>query len=80
MYGYIEPRPIEGTTGMAILRAVVAGERDPRQMAKLRDPHCRKERGRDRRVDERALAGRSSIQLVAGSADVRLDSGTDCRL
>ncbi len=33
---------IEGTTGMAILRAIVAGERDPRQLAKLRDPHCHK--------------------------------------
>ena len=27
---------------MAIIRAIVAGQRDPRQLAKLRDPHCRK--------------------------------------
>lgn len=33
---------IEGTTGMAILRAIVAGERDPQQLAQLRDRHCRK--------------------------------------
>jgi transposase len=33
---------IEGTTGMAIVRAIVGGERDARQLAKLRDPHCRK--------------------------------------
>lgn len=33
---------IEGMTGMAIVRAIVAGERDARQLAKLRDPHCRK--------------------------------------
>jgi transposase len=33
---------ISGTTGMAILRAIVAGERDPRVLAKLRDPRCSK--------------------------------------
>jgi transposase len=33
---------IDGVTGMAIIRAIVAGQRDPRQLAKLRDPRCRK--------------------------------------
>src|SRR2546426_2998763 len=33
---------IDGTTGMAILRAIVAGERDPVKLAKHRDPRCRK--------------------------------------
>jgi transposase len=33
---------IDGTTGMAILRAIVAGERDPGTLAKFRDPHCKK--------------------------------------
>src|SRR6266849_1116617 len=33
---------IDGVTGMAIVRAIVAGERDARKLAKLRDPHCRK--------------------------------------
>jgi len=33
---------IDGVTGMAILRAIANGERDPRQLAKLRDPRCRK--------------------------------------
>lgn len=32
---------ITGTTGMAIIRAVVAGERDPAVLAAHRDPHCR---------------------------------------
>jgi len=32
---------IDGATGMAILRAIVGGERDARQLAKLRDPRCR---------------------------------------
>src|SRR5580700_5559439 len=33
---------IDGVTGMAIVRAIVAGERDPHQLAKLRDPRCSK--------------------------------------
>jgi transposase len=33
---------IDGATGMAIVRAIVAGERDPVKLAKFRDPHCRK--------------------------------------
>ena len=33
---------INGLTGMAILRAIVAGERDPRQLAKFRHPNCHK--------------------------------------
>lgn len=32
---------LDGATGLAILRAIVAGERDPRQLATLRDPRCR---------------------------------------
>jgi transposase len=33
---------LDGTTGMAIIRAIVAGQRDPAQLAKLRDPRCQK--------------------------------------
>jgi len=33
---------ITGVTGMAIIRAIVNGERDPRALARLRDPRCRK--------------------------------------
>lgn len=32
----------QGVTGMAILRAIVAGERDPRKLAALRDRGCQK--------------------------------------
>lgn len=32
---------IMGATGQAILRAIVAGERDPVVLAKLRNPACR---------------------------------------
>jgi len=33
---------ITGVTGMAIIRAIVNGERDPRTLAKMRDRRCRK--------------------------------------
>lgn len=33
---------IDGTTGMTILRAIVAGERDPVKLAKFRDARCQK--------------------------------------
>ena len=32
---------LSGATGMKIVRAIVAGERDPRKLARLRDPRCR---------------------------------------
>lgn len=32
---------ITGTTGMKIIRAIVAGERDPRALAKMRDVRCK---------------------------------------
>jgi transposase len=32
---------IEGKTGMSIIRAIIAGERDADALAKLRDPRCR---------------------------------------
>lgn len=33
---------LSGTTGMAIVRAIVAGERRPEVLAELRDPRCKK--------------------------------------
>jgi len=33
---------LDGTTGMAILRAIVEGERDPQKLARLRDRRCHK--------------------------------------
>lgn len=35
-------KEIDGVTGMAIMRAIVKGERDPKKLAKFRDPHCKK--------------------------------------
>lgn len=40
---------ITGMTGLAIIRAILAGERDAQQLAKLRDKRCRN--------DERTIAG-----------------------
>jgi transposase len=31
---------ITGVTGMAILKAILAGERDPQRLAQRRNPHC----------------------------------------
>jgi hypothetical protein len=33
---------LDGVTGMAIVRAIAEGERDARELAKLRDRRCRK--------------------------------------
>lgn len=33
---------ITGTTGMNIIRSILSGERDPKKLAKHRDPHCKK--------------------------------------
>ncbi len=32
---------VTGKTGMMIIRAIVAGERNPKKLAMLRDPHCK---------------------------------------
>lgn len=32
---------ITGLTGMKIVRAIVAGERNPKTLAKMRDPRCK---------------------------------------
>lgn len=34
---------ITGATGMRIIRAILAGERDPRKLAAMRDPACKKD-------------------------------------
>lgn len=34
-------KDLQGATGMAMIRAIVAGQRDPVELAKLRDPGCR---------------------------------------
>ena len=36
-------RDLTGATGMAIITAIVAGERDPQHLATRRNPHCHHE-------------------------------------
>jgi hypothetical protein len=38
-------RDVSGVTGMAIIRAILSGERDPRVLAKLRDARVKAQRG-----------------------------------
>lgn len=44
---------VTGVTGMSIIKAILAGERDPAQLAKLRDPRCKQ----DEQAIARALHG-----------------------
>jgi transposase len=44
---------VTGVTGMAIIKAILAGQRDPLRLAKLRDPRCKQ----DEQAIARALYG-----------------------
>jgi transposase len=46
-------RDIAGRTGLAIIRAILDGQREPRALATLRDPHCKT----DAETIARALEG-----------------------
>lgn len=48
---------ITGVTGMAIIRAIVAGERDPMVLASYRDPRCHASAETIRGSVETAAAG-----------------------
>ena len=48
---------ITGVTGLSIMRAIVQGERDPKQLAQLRNPKCKKSE------DEIALALEGTYQF-----------------
>ena len=77
---------LAGTTGMAIVRAIVAGERDPSRLAALRDHRCRKSAeqiarhltGTWREEHLFNLAGTlviyDSLEKVIGSYEARLDA------
>ena len=44
---------ITGVTGMAIIRAILSGKRDPKSLAKMRDPRCKQ----PEEVIEKSLKG-----------------------
>jgi len=50
-----------GKTGMAIVEAIVAGERDPHQLATLRDPRHQGQQRDHRQVAGRRLPPRASV-------------------
>ena len=58
---------ITGVTGISIIRAIVQGERDPKQLAQLRNPKCKKSE------EEIALALEGTFQIRASFC---LASGT----
>jgi len=70
---------IEGATGMAIIRAIVKGERRP-EVGGIARCALPEERGTNRRTIERTLSGGPPIQLTGSAADVRCGAERDCRL
>ncbi|RRI01531.1 hypothetical protein EH240_14665 [Mesorhizobium tamadayense] len=52
---------ITGATGMAIIRAIVAGERDPAMLATHRDPRCRASWKRSVRRSSAMIAKSTSL-------------------
>jgi transposase len=61
---------VTGVTGMAIVRAILAGERDPQALAKLRNGHCKRTRAEIARAlegswrDEHLFALRQAVELI----------------
>jgi hypothetical protein len=51
---------ISGLTGLSIVRAIVDGERDPKQLAKLRDPRIRA----SKEIIEKSLQGHWQEELL----------------
>jgi hypothetical protein len=54
---------IGGVTGQAIIKAILAGERDPHQLAELRDPHVKADKG-DKEEIARYLEGNWQEDLL----------------
>jgi hypothetical protein len=62
---------VSGVTGMAIIRAILRGERDPLELAKLRNDHCKRTQA-DASGDRPGL-----IWQLAGGAFVCPKAGGD---
>ena len=71
---------LTGQTGMAIVRAIVAGQRDAEQLAQLRSGRCKHTEEAVRGVPERQLAGGAPVQPAQCAAAVRRGAGRDGRL
>lgn len=64
---------LTGTTGMAIVRAIVAGERDPGRLALLRDGRCRKSAEGDWALPDGDMARGAPFQPCLDAQALRLD-------
>ena len=71
---------VSGMTGQAIVKAILAGERDPYQLAALRNWRVKGERGRNRTQSRRQLARRSAVCAAAGAEWLRVLPEADGRM
>jgi hypothetical protein len=71
---------ITGLTGLAIVDAIIAGQRDPVELAKLRDPRIKASEDTILQITEGQLAAGASFHFEAVAADVPALPGTDRRL
>jgi len=61
---------LSGVTGQLIVRAIVAGERNPQKLAELRSPADSSQPRRDRQKSGRQLAPRAHLRAATGTRDV----------
>ena len=61
---------IAGTTGLDIIRAIVAGERDPQKLAKLRHVNCRRKRSGYCKSSGRQLSVRVGLCIEASTGSI----------
>jgi transposase len=71
---------ISGLTGQAIIRAIVAGERDPQKLAELIDPRIHASREEVAKSLEGNWRPETAVCIAAGSGDVRHLSATARRV
>ena len=62
---------VTGVTGMKIIRAIIAGERDPKVLATMRDVRCKASTERRGRAG-RQLSARARLRAGTGTGPVRL--------
>jgi transposase len=65
-------RASTGVTGLALLQAILAGERAPQRLAKLRNPPCHHTEGRHRQGAAGHLARRTPVCLTPSGRAVCL--------
>jgi transposase len=62
-------KDVTGATGMAIIKAILAGQRDPKELAKLRHSHCKHSQGQFARAlegtwrDEHLFALKQALEM-----------------